>query len=255
MAYFRSDGWIRSVAGSSVSGAQVYVCSQPADESTLPPTPLADIFSDPNGVVPILQPVLTDGFGHYDFYVLPGFYTIVVAHGGETQQIYPDQPIGVAGGAVSTLVLQVNGVENLNQNLLNFKNTATITVVDNGDGSLSFTNVAPGLLLKTNGVNNGSQSVLNLKSGSNISLVDDGVGGVSVTNLAPSFSTGTFSFASVHGFSASTDVFGDIGTPRLGMNYNGGNTSHATVVGPTATEGAAYQIIAPPNLYNQFAED
>ena len=102
MAIIRSDGWVKAVTGSAVSGAQVYVCSQPANTAFLPPTPLASIFSDSAGLIPITQPVLTDGFGHYDFYVQAGTYTVVVGLGGVIQQVYPDQNVGGAAGVTYT---------------------------------------------------------------------------------------------------------------------------------------------------------
>ena len=97
--FFRSDGWVKATTGAAVPGAQIYVATQPANVAFAPPSPLATIYSDPDGLVPITQPILTDGFGHYDFYVLPDTYTVVVALGGTIQQIYPDQSIGVAGGS------------------------------------------------------------------------------------------------------------------------------------------------------------
>lgn len=96
--YFRADGWVKATNGPAIPGAQIYVATQPANTTFAPPSPLASIFSDPNGLVPITQPILTDGFGHYDFYILPGTYTVVVALNGIVQQVYPDQSIGVSGG-------------------------------------------------------------------------------------------------------------------------------------------------------------
>ena len=90
---FRSDGWVKTVLGQAIAGAQVYVCTQPANLVN-PPTPLASIFADPLGNAPITQPVPTDGFGHYDFYVAYGTYTVVIVNGGNIQAIYPDQTIG-----------------------------------------------------------------------------------------------------------------------------------------------------------------
>ena len=106
MTYFRNDGWVKSVLGQAIAGAQVYVCNQPADVSYVPPEPLASIFSDPAGLSPVTQPLYTDGFGHYDFYVAYGTYTVVVVTGGKIQQVYPDQTIGFSnsgGGAVSSV--------------------------------------------------------------------------------------------------------------------------------------------------------
>lgn len=91
--YFRNDGWVKSTTGPAVPGAQVWVCLQPANLQ-IPPTPLANIFSDPNGLFPLAQPIITDGFGHYNFYAAAGLYTVLVALGGQLQQTYTDQLIG-----------------------------------------------------------------------------------------------------------------------------------------------------------------
>lgn len=182
-AYFRYDGWVKSAVGPAVPGAQIYVCDQPANTVSPPPTPLATIFSDPNGLVPIVQPIITDGFGHYDFYVLPGTYTQVVALGGVIQQVYPDQSIGIAGSVTTPLVLKTNGVNNTLQALFNLVDTASVTWLSNPDGSVRATVMSgSSLTLQTNGVNNTSQATLNLKSGSSITLASDGIGGVTISS-------------------------------------------------------------------------
>ena len=107
-AFCRFDGWVKSANGPAINGANVYVCLQPANTtqatdpvtgvpvSTWFPTPLANIFSDVNGLVPITQPIQTDGFGHYNFYAANGVaYTIVIMTSGRVQQVYTDQvPMG-----------------------------------------------------------------------------------------------------------------------------------------------------------------
>ena len=99
---YRSDGWVKTPLGYAVAGAQVFVCTQPTSNvSSTPPSPLASIYSDPLGVNPVVQPIQTDGFGHYDFYVAPGTYTVVVAIGGLVQQVYPDQSLGLASASAS----------------------------------------------------------------------------------------------------------------------------------------------------------
>lgn len=92
--FFRSDQFVKSAIGPAVPGAQVYVCLQPANVTDVPPSPLADIFSDINGLVPIEQPVITDGFGHVDFYAAAGLYTHVIVLGGRIQNVYEDQLLG-----------------------------------------------------------------------------------------------------------------------------------------------------------------
>jgi parallel beta-helix repeat protein len=108
--FYRTDGWVKSVLGQAIAGAQIFVCLQPVDASFLPPIPLATVFSDPAGLSPVTQPIITDGFGHYDFYAASGIpYTIVVVNQGKLQQIYADQvPMGATlgssgGGAVSSV--------------------------------------------------------------------------------------------------------------------------------------------------------
>jgi hypothetical protein len=169
--YFRNDGWVKSAQGAAVPGSQIYICNQPANVDTVPPSPpspLASIFEDATGLVPITQPIITDGFGHYDFYVAPGTYTVVVALSGVIQQVYTDQSIGIgasaltAGSGISivgstisttnTITLQINGADNTDQNKLNFVDVTStgdpfdfISFVDNGSGSIS------GQLLTFNG--------------------------------------------------------------------------------------------------------
>lgn len=137
--FFRTDGWVKSVSGPAVPGAQIYVCTQPANVASAPPTPLANIFSDPNGLVPITQPILTDGFGHYDFYAIAATYTIVVAIGGLIQQVYPDQSVGGASSGGTALVIEVRGTALSNQLLLNFESSdSSVIITDAGNGLLNF---------------------------------------------------------------------------------------------------------------------
>jgi hypothetical protein len=46
--FFRNDGWIQTPMGEAVAGASVAVLDQPADFSTQPGSPLADIYAAPN---------------------------------------------------------------------------------------------------------------------------------------------------------------------------------------------------------------
>lgn len=147
MNYFRMDGWVKSAVGPAVAGAQIYVCLQPANVAGLPPTPLANIFSDPQGLVPRTQPMLTDGYGHYDFYAQAGVYTVVVGLGGVIQQVYPDQSIGGGSSGGTALALSVNGTPNANQFALNLAGQGSVTVADVGNGTVTITGAASGLIL------------------------------------------------------------------------------------------------------------
>jgi hypothetical protein len=92
---FRADGWVKSVLGQAIAGAQIFICAQPADTAYVPPVPLAQIYSDPAGSSPITQPIISDGFGHYNWYAAAGAYTVVIVTGGNVQVVYQDQvPMG-----------------------------------------------------------------------------------------------------------------------------------------------------------------
>src|ERR1035437_8030991 len=218
--YYRADGWIKTVLGPAVPGAQIWVCTQPANvfppitpPRTLPvpwagPNPQASVFSDP-GLTPIVQPILSDGFGHYSFYALPGLYTVVVMFGGKVQQYYVDQTLGNAGSiTTSPLVLSTNGTPNFSQTSLNFIQGSGITLATdnlgnmtitgssitypgdptkflNGTGVFSTPPTPAGLTLQTNGTPNGSQTLQNLVNGTGISITQNGAGNVTVTNTLP----------------------------------------------------------------------
>lgn len=95
--FYRNDGWVKSALGQAIAGAQIYVCTQPADTSFLPPLPAQPVFADSQGILPLAQPLISDGFGHYNFYAVSGFYTIVIVNGGIVQQVYIDQMVGLPG--------------------------------------------------------------------------------------------------------------------------------------------------------------
>lgn len=110
MALYRSDGWVKSVLGQAIAGAQIYICTQPADTAFVPPTPLASIFADSAGMVPITQPIISDGFGHYDYYAASGAYTEIIVNAGNVQQVYPDQvPMGASSNITSGTVTNNEG--------------------------------------------------------------------------------------------------------------------------------------------------
>jgi len=135
--FFRTDGWVKSAQGPAVAGAQIYVCSQPANVASLPPSPLVNLYSDPNGLVPITQPIITDGFGHYDFYAQPSVVTLIVGLGGIVQQVYPDQSIGGASSGGTALSLETDGTPNANQLVLNLKSGSGISLVSDANGGVT----------------------------------------------------------------------------------------------------------------------
>ena len=220
--YFRSDGWVKSALGAAVPGALIYVCApQPANVAFLPPTPLAPIFADPNGLVPIAQPILTDGFGHYDFYVGPGLYTVVVVNAGKVQEVYPDQSVGNVGTGTSNTSGLIPG--------------NNITIIGN---VISAIGIPSGLALQTKGVPNVFQNLLNLSSSDlSVTVTDLGNGTVNLqvpVVAPPSIST---LFQNIHGFSVSAGV--GAGFTGTGITLISG--SSVTTSAPTATDTAAYR--------------
>ena len=110
---FRYDNSVNdSGTGVAVQGVEVYVLTQPADITDFPPSPLATLYAYQNGLVPLANPVITDGFGNYFFYTGIGFYTLYIYDplGRIDTEIFPDQEIGSpstesGGGIVSVLSL------------------------------------------------------------------------------------------------------------------------------------------------------
>jgi hypothetical protein len=107
MSFFRFDDTVNTAQGVGLSGVEIYVCTQPANTSVIPPSPLATIYSDSSGT-PLANPVLSDGLGNYFFYTTTGTYTIVVFDPLQRieTQIFPDQQVvSPGGGSVSSIAL------------------------------------------------------------------------------------------------------------------------------------------------------
>lgn len=172
--FYRIQEWIKSVTGQALPGVQVYICNQPATTTGNPPSPLATIYADSMGVTPLSQPLISDGFGFVFGYVAPGLYTVVVASGLPSQQVYEDQNIAEAGVLVGFPLLvtaptpgqvlewdgtewvnaslpaggpsiEINGTPAADQTELNFTDTATVTWTSGADGSVSANAVASAL--------------------------------------------------------------------------------------------------------------
>ena len=99
--FARDDRYVQSPQGFSLSGAEVYWCTQPASTANNPPSPLATVYADLGGTEPITQPVITDGFGHAFAYMDDSIlYTVVAWHPifGVNPVVLQDQAIPGAGG-------------------------------------------------------------------------------------------------------------------------------------------------------------
>ena len=100
--YTREDFNFQNAMGVAISGGQIYICTQPANTVSLPPSPLATVYADPNGVSQLTQPLVTDGFGETFCYLAPGIYTFVYFSPSTGELVYVDQTI------ISTAAIGVN---------------------------------------------------------------------------------------------------------------------------------------------------
>lgn len=194
---FRFDGWVKSATGAAIAGSQVFVCFQPANTDSYPPTPLAPAYEDVNGLVPVTFPLITDGFGHFEVYVAAGRYTIVVALSGVIQQVYEDQvPMGSSvPGTDTTPVLETNGTPNTSQDVLNLKSGTNVTLTPDGSGGVTIAATGGGgssLELEVNDVPNVDQTILNLVDSASVSWVDNGDGSVSATASSSSLGSAAY---------------------------------------------------------------
>lgn len=106
MTLARDDRWLADAQGRALAGADVYYCTQPADTSSIPPSPLASVYASSSGGTPVTQPLITDGFGHSVAYLdNSALYTVVFVHPlfGSNPVILPDQAVGLGGGSAANL--------------------------------------------------------------------------------------------------------------------------------------------------------
>jgi Pectate lyase superfamily protein len=116
----RKDDVVFGPQGRPVGGALVAICTQPANATTTPCSPLAGIFSDAALTQALANPLKTDGLGNYHFYAAPGKYTVQVYGPGLTTSVIPDvilpnDPMNptvssiTTSGGVSAFSLTLNG--------------------------------------------------------------------------------------------------------------------------------------------------
>lgn len=99
----RIDGIAFNQAGRPAAASTVAVCSQPANVSTAPCSPLATLYTDStatvacNGINGCSNPMTADGLGNYHFYYTAVPYTIQFYGSGLTTKYLPDQGISTSG--------------------------------------------------------------------------------------------------------------------------------------------------------------
>ena len=81
MSAFRYQGTIQNAVGTALDGVEIYICTQPNTINpaapSIPPSPLASLFTDSTGLTPLENPVISDGLGNFFFYAASGQYTFV----------------------------------------------------------------------------------------------------------------------------------------------------------------------------------
>lgn len=106
----RYDGTVINAIGEAMPAAQVFVCNQPASTGSIPPSPLATLYTDSTGNTVLPNPVIVDGNGNFFFYAPVGVYTIVYfdPYNRFPVQVFPDQQIVTpGGGSVNSVGLTV----------------------------------------------------------------------------------------------------------------------------------------------------
>jgi len=149
MSFARFDTWERSTMGPAAAGTQVYIATQPVNANIVVgksigynPTPVVQLYSDPEGQNPISQPLSCDGFGHAYAYCVAGTYTVITVNANRIQHVLYDQLLSTS---VSALTLETNGTPNTEQSLLNIVGAGSVSVStdDSGDVTITGTSSAP----------------------------------------------------------------------------------------------------------------
>ncbi|HET6199779.1 MAG TPA: carboxypeptidase-like regulatory domain-containing protein [Candidatus Acidoferrales bacterium] len=123
----RHDDTVRGEQGIPVAGATIVVCTQPANVTVTPCTPLANLFTDATLTVPAPNPLTSDGLGNFHFYAAPGMYTVQVYGAGIQTYTTPDVILPMnpanaqvgsltATNAISALTLSLGGNLNVGGN-------------------------------------------------------------------------------------------------------------------------------------------
>jgi hypothetical protein len=129
-----------------VPGASVAVLTQPATATTQPGSPLASIFQDSAGLIPMPNPTTTDGLGNYDFYVAAGVYTLQI-YGNKIYSATSPQQLLIPDLQVALLVTPstasagqfVSGMDANGNLLYGTPTNSTVVVNTNAQSGTSYT--------------------------------------------------------------------------------------------------------------------
>jgi hypothetical protein len=180
-----------------VSGGLVYVYTQPTVGITPPSwngtafvggtwsssaTPLATIYADNQGTIPLPNPFPLDGNGNGWIYAVGGLYTIVITGGTlASPTILVDQNFILAEGGGA--LFQTNGVTNSSQTLLNLVQGSNITITSS-NGNTTINGSASAISFAVNYTAASSQTNQNLIGGSGVTITDGGGGNITISSTS-----------------------------------------------------------------------
>lgn len=102
---------VRDVLGRAVPQCTIAVLEglpDDVDTTTQPGSPLAGIFTDPDGADPLDNPFQTDGAGNYQFYAASGNYTIQIYGSGIRDQFLLQLTLPEAAGSIAADAVLLN---------------------------------------------------------------------------------------------------------------------------------------------------
>ena len=142
----RYDGVVQGEQGIPASGATIVVCTQPANVTSTPCTPLANLYTDTTLTAAAPNPLNSDGLGNFHFYAAPGMYTLQIYGPGintytMTDVLLPINPSNAQFGSVSATSLSVGGNASITGTLTAGSLAASLAATSNAQ--LKGTGVVP----------------------------------------------------------------------------------------------------------------
>ncbi len=243
--FFRYDFTITNAIGEALPDVVAYVCTQPANTSVIPPSPLATIYSNSSGT-PLVNPVIADGNGNGFFYAASGLYTILYDDPFDRipVQIYPDQNVPTPGsgggsGTVTSVALTTPAFLSVTGSPITVAGTIALTLT-NQNANLVFA-----------GPSSGGAAAPTFRT---LVSADLPAGLGTVSSIALTLTGSALFTLGVTGSPITTS-----GTLALTVNFTN-QAAHAFLVGP-ATGSSAGPITArlmvpadlPPQVVQSFA--
>jgi hypothetical protein len=233
---FRIQGSVNSAQGPALDGVDIYICTQPAVTTTVPPSPLATLYTDSTGGTPLVQPVVTDGLGNWFCYAAAGTYTVVVYDpiARIPTTVFPDQQaLSTGSGTVTSIGLTM---------------PAEFTVTSSpitGSGTIAVTKATQSANRIYGGPSSGGAAVPTFRQ---LVTADLPAGVGTVTSVTLGVSANAIFTASISG----TNPVTGSGTFTLNLSFTNQN-AHFFIAGPTSGGAGAMsaRLMVPADLPGQ----